>query len=431
MSAWALAADRLEPSASYSIRARVEARAERRTVLAIGERLSSSVMTFASLVGEVAVIPVWGAILNKRSVFFASYEEIAADLALAVADPRVKRIVLDIDSPGGMVEGCADCAELIAGVTAIKPVSAQVRGSACSAAYWLAAAASPIAATQGSVVGSVGAVIHYVDLEPLLEKMGARVVEVVAKQSPAKRLDPNSDEGREELQAIVDDAGELFVNALAVYRGTTPAAVVETFGQGRVFPASAALTRGMIDRVGGFDLAAASSGATAAADEIMPAAAAIPNATTEIHVATDTTTLAISETELADRLAEAVAAAAPDIAADAIASERTRCEAILAAAGGRADLAANAIAAGHTREKALETFLAAEREGRGERLSAIAAADAQADVTPIFPSSDAPSAAADTPEAWDAEYDASPALKAEFSSRAHYVAFRKAETRAR
>lgn len=428
MSAWALAADRLEPSASYSIRARVEARAERRTVLAFGERLSSSVMTFASLVGKVAVIPVWGAILNKRSAFFSSYEEIAADLALAIADPRVKRIVLDIDSPGGMVEGCADCAELIAGVSSIKPVSAQVRGSACSAAYWLAAAASPIAATQGSVVGSVGAVIHYVDLEPLLEKMGARVVEVVARQSPAKRLDPDSDDGREELQAIVDDAGERFVNALAVFRDTTPAAVLETYGQGRVFPAAAALTRGMIDRVGGFDLADTSD--TTRTEEVMPAAT-MPNATTEISLATDTTTLAFTEIELADRLAEAVTAATPDITADAIASERARCEAILAAAGGRVDLAANAIEAGHTREQALEAFLAAEREGRGQRLAAIAAADAEADVTPVFPSSDATPAAAETPEAWGAEYDASAALKAEFSSRAHYVAFRKAESRAR
>ena len=402
-------------------------------MLAFGERLSASVMTFASLVGEVAVIPVWGAILNKRSAFFSSYDEIEADLALAVADSRVKRIVLDIDSPGGMVEGCADCAELIAGVSSIKPVSAQVRGSACSAAYWLAAAASPIAATQGSIVGSVGAVIHYVDLEPLLEKMGARVVEVVARQSPAKRLDPDGDEGRVELQAIVDDAGERFVNALAVYRDTTPAAVLETFGQGRVFPAAAALTRRMIDRVGGFDLAAAPATAPAEddVDDVMPAAATTPNATTEIPVATDTTTRAFTEAELADRLAEAVTAATPDITADAIASERARCEAILAAAGGRADLAANAIAAGLSREQALEAFLSAEREGRGQRLAAIAAADAQAEVTPVFPSSDAAPAAAETPEGWGAEYDASAALKAEFSSRGHYVAFRKAESRAR
>nr|WP_232372540.1 S49 family peptidase [Acuticoccus mangrovi] len=391
-------------------------------------------MTFASLVREVAVVPVWGAILNKRSVFFWSYEEIAADLALAVADPRVKRIVLDIDSPGGMVEGCADCAELIAAVSAIKPVSAQVRGSACSAAYWIAAAASPIAATQGSIVGSVGAVIHYVNLEPLLEKMGARVVEVVAKQSPAKRLDPDSDEGRAELQAIVDDAGERFVNALAVYRDTKPAAVLERFGQGRVFPAAAALERGMIDRVGGFDLAAVPP-ADPAEDEAgeMPAAAIIPNATTEIPVATETTAFAsLTEAELNDRLAEAVTAATPDIVAGAAAAERARCEAILAAAGARADLAVASIAAGHTREQAFEAFLSAEREGRGQRLAAIAAADAEADVTPVFPSADAPApAAADTPDAWGAEYDASAALKAEFATRARYVAFRKAETRAR
>ena len=44
----------------------------------------------------------------------------------------------------------------------------------------LASAATEIAASRSATVGSVGALIRYIDLEPVFKKMGARVIEVVA-----------------------------------------------------------------------------------------------------------------------------------------------------------------------------------------------------------------------------------------------------------
>ena len=105
MSVWAARADLLEPAASAALAARTDARAERRPLLAGGVPLSTEVMTFAALVGNAAVIPVRGLVVNRRALMFWSYEEIRSDLALALAHPLVSRIILDIDSPAGWWRG--------------------------------------------------------------------------------------------------------------------------------------------------------------------------------------------------------------------------------------------------------------------------------------------------------------------------------------
>jgi len=91
---------------------------------------------FAVVVGGVAIVRVRGMLLRQMSGAFWSYEEIARDVALAQADRGVRGIVLDIDSPGGMVAGCSDLATLLRGAGG-KPVEAFAGGLCTSAAYWL------------------------------------------------------------------------------------------------------------------------------------------------------------------------------------------------------------------------------------------------------------------------------------------------------
>jgi hypothetical protein len=55
-------------------------------------------------------------------------------------DPGVRAVVLDLDSPGGEVNGCAELAEPIARYRGKKPLVAYVSGTGASAAYWLASA---------------------------------------------------------------------------------------------------------------------------------------------------------------------------------------------------------------------------------------------------------------------------------------------------
>ena len=97
----------------------------------------------------VAIIPVAGPIFRQANLFTefsgaTALSDVAANLAAARADSRVRGILLEIDSPGGDVTGLSEAADMIAQLAGEKPVIAYVEGSAHSAAYWLASAASAI-----------------------------------------------------------------------------------------------------------------------------------------------------------------------------------------------------------------------------------------------------------------------------------------------
>lgn len=108
-------------------------------------------------VGDVAVVHVAGPLSNHPSPCFDSYDSILSRVDAALAT-KPSALVLVLDSPGGMAQGCFEAARelrarcLSAGV----PLLAYVDGAACSAAYALACAADRIAVTPTAVVGSIG-----------------------------------------------------------------------------------------------------------------------------------------------------------------------------------------------------------------------------------------------------------------------------------
>ncbi len=67
-------------------------------------------------------------------------DSFANDFQQALNNPAISNIILHIDSPGGMVTGVHECAEMIYQARGKKPMTAYVSGMAASAAYWLASA---------------------------------------------------------------------------------------------------------------------------------------------------------------------------------------------------------------------------------------------------------------------------------------------------
>lgn len=220
-----------------------------------GERLSPN--SYSIVREGVAIIPIAGALVSTFDWSYTSYEEIARDVELAVGSDAVRSIVLEVASPGGMVSQCDECADAIRAASKVKPVSAHVSSIAASAAYLLAAAASTISASPTSIIGSVGAKIQYLDFTPAFERFGAKMVKIVADQSPNKSHDSGSDEQRAELQPIINEAAEIFIRSVAKHRRITRAEVLEKYGQGAVFSAREALSRGMIDAVAALDVSMA------------------------------------------------------------------------------------------------------------------------------------------------------------------------------
>ena len=157
----------------------------------LGRPLDNSHCT--EMVGHTAIIPISGPMFPKANLFTevsgaTSTESVAQDFVQALDDPSVHAIVLDINSPGGAVDGVSELAALIAQSRGMKPVTAYVGNMACSAAYWVASAADSIVVSDTAVLGSIGVVTQHVKRnEPGVSRM-----DIVSTQSPKKCLDRKS-----------------------------------------------------------------------------------------------------------------------------------------------------------------------------------------------------------------------------------------------
>lgn len=212
---------------------------------------------------DVAIIQVHGPIFARADFFMdisgaTTAENIMNDFTVAMENPKIRSIILAIDSPGGEVSGISELAEAIYMARGKKKVVAHVQGMGASAAFWLAAAAQEIVVADTALAGSIGVVWAFLDKSAQSEKAGVRTVEFVSSVSKNKRPDLNTDEGKAQIQRLVDDMGDVFVNTVARYRAVTREKVLSHFGQGDMFVGAKAVEQGLADKVGSFEMVMAS-----------------------------------------------------------------------------------------------------------------------------------------------------------------------------
>jgi ClpP class serine protease len=200
-----------------------------------------------SISGGVATLQVKGVLTNRPSFFsmFISggnmtYPAIAAALDAAQARAEVKSLVLDIDSPGGQIDGLFDTLAKLQSFS--KPITAKVQNLAASAAFAIACQAERIeAGNKATRFGSVGVVASfYVDSD---------VVNITSTEAPKKRPDVTTEEGKAAVREELDALHDLFVESISEGRGVKVEEVNKKFGQGAVLLAGEALKRGMIDAI--------------------------------------------------------------------------------------------------------------------------------------------------------------------------------------
>jgi len=228
--------------------------------------------------GRVAQISIVGSITRRGSMwadFFggASVEGTIAALRNVAADDSVSTVLLNIDSPGGTVDGLPELAAEVRKLRESKHVVAMANSLAASAAYWLASQADEIVASPEALIGSIGVFTAHQDWSAMLEKMGIKTTYIHAGKYKveANPDEPLSTEARDHLQSIVDEAYGLFVADVAKGRGVTAAQVRSDYGQGRVLTAKDAKAVGMIDRVAGYhETVARLTGVRAESDPLSP-----------------------------------------------------------------------------------------------------------------------------------------------------------------
>lgn len=204
----------------------------------------------------IALLPVMGELVNRGSWLDAmsgltSYERLDAQLNAAINDPRVKGLVLDMNSPGGQASGAMETADLVRSLSKRKPIVAFVNGQAASAAYAIAAGASRIVVTPSAMVGSIGVVFMHMDRSAAVEKTG---IKPTLLHAGAYKVDGHPfaalpDDARARIQASIDGVYDLFVGSVAKHRKGLDAAAVRATEAG-IFMGQAAVDAKLADEVG-------------------------------------------------------------------------------------------------------------------------------------------------------------------------------------
>jgi len=207
--------------------------------------------------GTTAIVPISGVLLKTVPMWVrwwglaaTGYDEIQQMIGAAVNNGAVENIRLQIDSPGGQVDGLVEAADAIFAARQSKTVTATIEDLGASAAYWLASQAENITAGRNTEVGSIGIYSVYVDYSKMADDMGAKVI--VIRSGPHKGMGvtgaPITDEQVAAVQKIIDAMADNFIGAVSAGRGMESDRVKE-LATGQLWIAADAKKRGLIDEV--------------------------------------------------------------------------------------------------------------------------------------------------------------------------------------
>jgi protease IV len=194
----------------------------------------------------VGVLEIDGTIDDSRGVL--------SELKRFKEAPWVKAIVVRIDSPGGAVAPTQEIFDELQKTKKSKPLIASMGGMATSGGYYIATACEKILANPGTLTGSIGVIMQLNNVEELMKKIGVKGYNIKsgANKDIGSPFQPLSPEGREILQALVDNVNSQFVSAVAKGRGMNEAQV-RKLADGRVYSGAQAKELGLVDQFGTLD----------------------------------------------------------------------------------------------------------------------------------------------------------------------------------
>ncbi len=214
-------------------------------------------MPSASIGNAVAIVELKGTIVSgngpRRVQSGVVYvENVIEDLRAAEADPAVRAVVIEINSPGGGVVASADIHAAVREMT--KPVVATMVDVGASGGYYVAAGAQRILVRPSTITGSIGVIATFVNADGLFDKLG--IEQQVVKTGPYKDQGslyrPLTEEELEMLQALLEDSLDRFIDAIAEGRDM-PEQRVRRLADGRIMSGRQAVDLGLADEEGNLD----------------------------------------------------------------------------------------------------------------------------------------------------------------------------------
>ncbi len=205
---------------------------------------------------NLAIVPVQGTLAYNPDLMELIYDgvedsRVVLRMLNEVADDAgIEGVLLRMDTPGGMMLGGPEMSDAVARIKSLKPVIAHCGGVCASLGYMIASQATEIVSNRSAIVGSIGVIASVTDYTKLLENLGIKFEYFTNKEAKFKAAGAIgttlSDDQREQLQAQVESAFQIFKGAVSSARPQVP----ESAMQGQTFRGQDAKKIGLVDRVG-------------------------------------------------------------------------------------------------------------------------------------------------------------------------------------
>ena len=212
---------------------------------------------------KIAVITAEGMMMTGESFtdpFTGTRTMGSATIARAIRNVRkdssVKAVVLRIDSGGGLVVAADTIWRELMRLKDVKPLVVSMGDVAGSGGYYIAAPAEVIVAEPGTITGSIGVISGKYSLKGLYDKIGLHK-EIIKRGKHADFYTDYGDypaEEREIVHAQIQEIYDDFIGKVAEGRGMTREAV-DQIGRGRIWTGKQAKEIGLVDELGGLNLA--------------------------------------------------------------------------------------------------------------------------------------------------------------------------------
>ena len=207
---------------------------------------------------RIAVIELHGPIVSRHvgPLPMAAEDQVREALEHAREQRGVAGAILHVDSRGGSAVASDRILHAVRRLAEKKPVVACFGDVAASGGYMAAVGAHAIVAQPNAITGSIGVVAARMVLSPLFDRLGI-TIETIKRgtradmHSIARQLSPDE---RAVIERELDEVYRSFIEAVAQGRNR-PLSEVEELAGGRVWSGRDAAAHGLVDRLGGFDVA--------------------------------------------------------------------------------------------------------------------------------------------------------------------------------
>ncbi len=193
---------------------------------------------------HIGVITVEGVIMESKDTIEL--------LQIAEDDKQIQAIILRIDSPGGAVGPTQEIYEEIQRIDKKKPIYASFGGMAASGGYYLGAATRKIWANPGTLTGSIGVIMEFMDLSKLYEfaKVSPQTIKAGRYKDAGNPSRSLTTEEKDMMDNLIAGVHKQFKDDILKRRADKIKGDLNELAQGQIFSGESAMQVGLVDAMG-------------------------------------------------------------------------------------------------------------------------------------------------------------------------------------